>query len=399
MAFQKEFFGLRDVKVDLSAGEGLDFDPSEVELTVYRTGADTDGNTIIKALAAVGGPKTNEALSVLLAFVTLGTDQDEYETRIKILKEIGFSVKEVPMAKDASSGIEAPLENVAALVKPETVYQVIRGVLYTCALFVKYNVEKMQKYIKNKLPALATSYGVPELEEFPTESSALKKLASCIRPGQRITNALYAFLLVEMARPETQQGARALAAMRINGTGMTMVGLFTQAAKNLGATPSDLLEDLCMRSLVDSARRIVRLMVQVSQAETIQARYAVMMSRMLNENYFKAYGLNDNSRISAILVAVNGHFSEDTIEALEGIKVSAEFADLARRIAIALIEKYDNASDGGEGASEIIKSAVRGSSGAFKGSRGKPQGRRQEASGEGDLDSEDDDDQDYSKYA
>ncbi|BCV68591.1 nucleoprotein [Carpione rhabdovirus] len=365
MSMRDTFEGLKDVKVDTNGGDALDFDPSKVELVVYLGDAPERLDIVVKAVSAIGGAKTREALAILMAFLTIGEEDKEYKERIQVLADIGFKVKPTMVEKDIDPGMDIPLEKVAAQITEENVREVVRAVLYTCALFVKYNVDKMAKYIQNKLQNLAVQQGVPELTEFPTDKGTLRKIASFIRPGQRTTNALYAFLVIEMSDPATQQNARAMGAMRINGTGMTMIGLFTQAAKSLGATPADLLADLCMKSLVESAKRIVRLMVQVSKAASIQERYAIMMCRMLNENYFKAYGLTDNSRISCILAAVNSKFNSDTVDNLEGIHVSPAFQLLADEIASALVEKYDGSGGDEEEVSDIVRAAARHLKGVF----------------------------------
>nr|QGA30604.1 nucleoprotein [Viral hemorrhagic septicemia virus] len=354
------FSGLNDVRIDPTGGEGRVLVPGDVELIVYVGGfGEEDRKVIVDALSALGGPQTVQALSVLLSYVLQGNTQEDLETKCKVLTDMGFKVTQAVRATSIEAGIMMPMRELALTVNDDNLMEIVKGTLMTCSLLTKYSVDKMIKYITKKLGELADTQGVGELQHFTADKAAIRKLAGCVRPGQKITKALYAFILTEIADPTTQSRARAMGALRLNGTGMTMIGLFTQAANNLGIAPAKLLEDLCMESLVESARRIIQLMRQVSEAKSIQERYAIMMSRMLGESYYKSYGLNDNSKISYILSQISGKYAVDSLEGLEGIKVTEKFREFAELVAEVLVDKYERIGEDSTEVSDVIREAAR----------------------------------------
>nr|AHX59268.1 nucleoprotein [Infectious hematopoietic necrosis virus] len=356
-ALRETFTGLRDIKGGVLEDAETEYRPGTITLPLFFSKADFELEMIKRAVSHVGGEGTRRALGLLCAFVIAETVPSGTGTVAETLEALGFLLESLDTGAPLDATFADPNNKLAETIGKENVLEVVTGLLFTCALLTKYDVDKMAIYCQNKLERLATSQGIDELVNFNSNRGVLAKIGAVLRPGQKLTKAIYGIILINLSDPATAARAKALCAMRLSGTGMTMVGLFNQAAKNLGALPADLLEDLCMKSVVESARRIVRLMRIVAEAPGVAAKYGVMMSRMLGEGYFKSYGINENARITCILMNINDRYDEGTSGGLAGMKVSEPFRKLAREIARLLVLKYDGDGSTGEGASELIRRA------------------------------------------
>nr|UKS51574.1 nucleocapsid protein [Infectious hematopoietic necrosis virus] len=356
-ALRETFTGLRDIKGGVLEDAETEYRPGTITLPLFFSKADFELEMIKRAVSHVGGEGTRRALGLLCAFVIAETVPSGTGTVAETLEALDFLLESLDTGAPLDATFADPNNKLAETIGKENVLEVVTGLLFTCALLTKYDVDKMAIYCQNKLERLATSQGIDELVNFNSNRGVLAKIGAVLRPGQKLTKAIYGIILINLSDPATAARAKALCAMRLSGTGMTMVGLFNQAAKNLGALPADLLEDLCMKSVVESARRIVRLMRIVAEAPGVAAKYGVMMSRMLGEGYFKSYGINENARITCILMNINDRYDEGTSGGLAGMKVSEPFRKLAREIARLLVLKYDGDGSTGEGASELIRRA------------------------------------------
>nr|WNS50121.1 nucleoprotein [Novirhabdovirus hirame] len=354
---KEEFAGLRGVKGGALEDSGTEYDPTKINLTLYGTDKLYTLAIIKRAVSQVGGSQTNKALGILCAFVTSENNPDMADAAVKLLVDMKFKVDVVPVDDRLNDNLDDPNSKLAEVLTEENMVDLVKGLLFTCALMVKYDVDKMATYCQQKLERLANSQGLNELTLISTSRAVLARIGAAVRPGQKLTKAIYGIILINLMDPATAARAKALCAMRLSGTGMTMVGLFNQASKNLGAPPADLLEDLCMKSIIDSARRIVKLMRIVADAEDMTAKYAIMMSRMLGDGYFKSYGINENSRITCILMNINEQYDEGTTGGLAGVRVSPPFRKLATEIARLLVKKYDGNGSAGPGASDLVRQA------------------------------------------
>nr|AAR99721.1 nucleoprotein [Infectious hematopoietic necrosis virus] len=386
-ALRETFTGLRDIKGGVLEDAETEYRPGEITLPLFFSKADFDLEMIKRAVSHVGGEGTRRALGLLCAFVIAETVPSGTGTVAELLEALGFLLESLDTGAPLDVTFADPNNKLAETIVKENVLEVVTGLLFTCALLTKYDVDKMATYCQNKLERLATSQGIGELVNFNANRGVLARIGAVLRPGQKLTKAIYGIILINLSDPATAARAKALCAMRLSGTGMTMVGLFNQAAKNLGALPADLLEDLCMKSVVESARRIVRLMRIVAEAPGVAAKYGVMMSRMLGEGYFKAYGINENARITCILMNINDRYDDGTSGGLTGVKVSDPFRKLAREIARLLVLKYDGDGSTGEGASELIRRAEMASRGPDMGEEEEEDEEDDDSSEPGDSDS------------
>nr|AAA97895.1 nucleoprotein [Infectious hematopoietic necrosis virus]AAS01594.1 nucleoprotein [Infectious hematopoietic necrosis virus] len=386
-ALRETFTGLRDIKGGVLEDAETEYRPGTITLPLFFSKADFDLEMIKRAVSHVGGEGTRRALGLLCAFVIAETVPSGTGTVAELLEALGFLLESLDTGAPLDVTFADPNNKLAETIVKENVLEVVTGLLFTCALLTKYDVDKMATYCQNKLERLATSQGIGELVNFNANRGVLARIGAVLRPGQKLTKAIYGIILINLSDPATAARAKALCAMRLSGTGMTMVGLFNQAAKNLGALPADLLEDLCMKSVVESARRIVRLMRIVAEAPGVAAKYGVMMSRMLGEGYFKAYGINENARITCILMNINDRYDDGTSGGLTGVKVSDPFRKLAKEIARLLVLKYDGDGSTGEGASELIRRAEMASRGPDMGEEEEEDEEDDDSSEPGDSDS------------
>nr|AAS01586.1 nucleoprotein [Infectious hematopoietic necrosis virus] len=386
-ALRETFTGLRDIKGGVLEDAETEYRPDTITLPLFFSKADFDLEMIKRAVSHVGGEGTRRALGLLCAFVIAETVPSGTGTVAELLEALGFLLESLDTGAPPDATFADPNNKLAETIVKENVLEVVTGLLFTCALLTKYDVDKMATYCQNKLERLVTSQGIGELVNFNANRGVLARIGAVLRPGQKLTKAIYGIILINLSDSATAARAKALCAMRLSGTGMTMVGLFNQAAKNLGALPADLLEDLCMKSVVESARRIVRLMRIVAEAPGVAAKYGVMMSRMLGEGYFKAYGINENARITCILMNINDRYDDGTSGGLTGVKVSNPFRKLAREIARLLVLKYDGDGSTGEGASELIRRAEMASRGPDMGEEEEEDEEDDDSSEPGDSDS------------
>nr|P19691.2 RecName: Full=Nucleoprotein; Short=NP; AltName: Full=Nucleocapsid protein; Short=Protein N [Infectious hematopoietic necrosis virus - round butte] len=386
-ALRETFTGLRDIKGGVLEDPETEYRPGTITLPLFFSKADFDLEMIKRAVSHVGGEGTRRALGLLCAFVIAETVPSGRGTVAELLEALGFLLESLETGAPLEVTFADPNNKLAETIVKENVLEVVTGLLFTCALLTKYDVDKMATYCQNKLERLATSQGIGELVNFNANRGVLARIGAVLRPGQKLTKAIYGIILINLSDPATAARAKALCAMRLSGTGMTMVGLFNQAAKNLGALPADLLEDLCMKSVVESARRIVRLMRIVAEAPGVAAKYGVMMSRMLGVGYFKAYGINENARITCILMNINDRYDDGTSGGLTGLKVSDPFRKLAREIARLLVLKYDGDGSTGEGASDLIRRAEMASRGPDMGEEEEEDEEDDDSSEPGDSDS------------